>query len=153
MASGETFDRSCPWSAIKPKIVAVGAGDETAVVIDWAQAKEAVAEVRQDAAWAKSLRLLKQILMNVLAEQGSKQRPYIDGPVVRAVDIEALRMEFYKSYPALRSQRHQRGFGGTTNSSPSRGRAGTSRAASNARPASRSLATRRSVCSRSPSAG
>jgi hypothetical protein len=39
-------------------------------------------------------------MMNMLADCGSDQRPYPDGPIVRAVDIEIVRVEFYKSYPA-----------------------------------------------------
>ena len=50
--------------------------------------------------WAKSLRLLRQALMNVLVDYGREQRPFADGPLVRAVDIETVRQEFYRSYPA-----------------------------------------------------
>jgi hypothetical protein len=50
---------------------------------------------------AKSLRLFRQTLINVLADCGSEQRPWPDGPIVRAVDIELVREEFYKSYPAI----------------------------------------------------
>jgi hypothetical protein len=39
-------------------------------------------------------------LMNVLVDHGGNQQPFADGPVVRAVDIEVVRAEFYKSYPA-----------------------------------------------------
>jgi hypothetical protein len=38
--------------------------------------------------------------MNVLVDQGSEQRPYHDGPTVRAVNLEIVRAEFYRSYPA-----------------------------------------------------
>jgi hypothetical protein len=38
--------------------------------------------------------------MNVLVDHGHEQRPFSDGPMVRAVDIEIVRQEFYKSYPA-----------------------------------------------------
>src|SRR6516165_6529295 len=48
----------------------------------------------------KSLRHLRQTMMNMLADCGSEQRPYPDGPIVRAVDLEVVRAEFYKSYPA-----------------------------------------------------
>jgi hypothetical protein len=59
------------------------------------------------AQWAKSLRLLQQILTNVLADLGSEQQPYSDGPIVRAVDIELVRSEFYKSYPAAGDDKGQ----------------------------------------------
>jgi hypothetical protein len=51
-------------------------------------------------AWSKSLRLLRQTLMTVLVDQGTEMRPFPDGPMVRSVDQEILRTEFYKSYPA-----------------------------------------------------
>ena len=56
---------------------------------------------KKDDPWtAKSLRLLRQVLMNMLADCGQEMRPYPDGPLVRAVDQEIVRAEFYKSYPA-----------------------------------------------------
>ena len=39
----------------------------------------------------KSLRLLRQTLMNVLVDHGTEQRQFADGPLVRAVDIEIVR--------------------------------------------------------------
>jgi hypothetical protein len=51
----------------------------------------------KDARWSKSLRLLRQTLMNVLADHGKEQHPYPDGPVVRAVELETVRQEFYRS--------------------------------------------------------
>jgi hypothetical protein len=50
--------------------------------------------------WSKSLRLLRRVLMNVLVDLGSDIRPYADGPIVRAIDKELVRKEFYKDYPA-----------------------------------------------------
>jgi hypothetical protein len=50
--------------------------------------------------WSKSLRLLQRALMTALAEHGTGQRPFVDGPAVQVVDIEIVRAEFYKSYPA-----------------------------------------------------
>ena len=38
--------------------------------------------------------------MSMLADSGSNQKPYPDGPTVRAVDLELVRSEFYKSHPA-----------------------------------------------------
>ena len=39
--------------------------------------------------------------MNVLtSDQAGEHRPFVDGPTVRAIDIEIVRAEFYKSYPA-----------------------------------------------------
>jgi len=36
----------------------------------------------------------------VLADHGTDQCPFHDGPVVRAIDLEIVRSEFYKSYAA-----------------------------------------------------
>jgi hypothetical protein len=38
--------------------------------------------------------------MNVLVDHGRELRPFHDGPLVRAVDLEIVRNEFYRSYPA-----------------------------------------------------
>jgi AAA domain len=51
-------------------------------------------------AWSKSLRLLRKILMNLLADCGKDVRPYTDAATVRAVDKEIIRREFYKEHPA-----------------------------------------------------
>ena len=74
----------------------------TSLAIEWLSDCEAsAAQTRpKDDQWSKSLRLLRQVMMNMLADCGSDQRPYSDGPVVRAVDIERARAEFYQSYPA-----------------------------------------------------
>src|SRR5262249_8669881 len=54
----------------------------------------------QDAGWAKSLRLLRQALMNTLVDHGKDTQPWPDIPVVRAVSVEIVRSEFYRSYLA-----------------------------------------------------
>lgn len=38
--------------------------------------------------------------MNLVASCGIEPRPFADGPIVRAVDLELVRAEFYKSHPA-----------------------------------------------------
>jgi hypothetical protein len=60
--------------------------------------------------WTKSLRLLRGVLMNVLAGHGTALRPYADDPKtqVRAVDKELVRKEFYKDYPADGETHEQR---------------------------------------------
>jgi hypothetical protein len=68
----------------------------TRVVIDWQQQTAKPA----DANWSKSLRLLRQVLMTMLADAGIDTAPFADGPVVRAVDIKLVRNEFYRQYPA-----------------------------------------------------
>jgi hypothetical protein len=48
----------------------------------------------------KSLRTLRQTLMNVLVDHGKEVKPWPNGPSVRAVDIEIVRSEFYRAHPA-----------------------------------------------------
>jgi hypothetical protein len=64
------------------------------VVIEWSGA----AAPPSDAAWSKSLRLLRQILVAMLADAGSDVRPFANGPLVRACSLELVRAEFYKQY-------------------------------------------------------
>jgi hypothetical protein len=70
----------------------------TRVVIDWS--KEATTTKPADAGWSKSLRLLRRILMTMLADAGTEMVPFADGPTVRAIDIERIRPEYYKQYAA-----------------------------------------------------
>jgi hypothetical protein len=71
----------------------------TTLLIDWiARAAQPGGAKEKPDAWTKSLRLLRQVLMNILVDQGSEQHPYPDGPIVRAVDIEAVRAEFYRCH-------------------------------------------------------
>jgi hypothetical protein len=70
----------------------------TTLTIEW-QAEAEIKQPKPDA-WSNSLRLLRQVLMNMLADAGKDIRPFLDGPIVRAVDREIVRAEFYKSYPA-----------------------------------------------------
>jgi hypothetical protein len=96
-ANGEEF----PFA---PRVVNVGNGgllSETTLVLNWDVAAEATLKRGKASPWkAKSVRQLHQALLNALAMGGSNQKPFPDGPVVRAVDIELARSEFYKSYPA-----------------------------------------------------
>jgi hypothetical protein len=73
-------------------------GQITSLVINWGTKEKRSFEQRDH--WSKSLRLLRQTLMNVLVDHGREQRPFADGPSVRAVDLEVVRQEFYRSYPA-----------------------------------------------------
>ena len=85
------------------QITVVQAGEnETTLVIDWTGQPQAAAAGRAAPKdkWAKSLRVLKFALMSTLAEHGKDCRPIEGGPIVRAVDVEIVRAEFYRSYPA-----------------------------------------------------
>ena len=70
----------------------------TTLTVDWAP--QGAKTTIKSKPWSKSLRLLQRTLSTALAELGSQQRPFADGPIVCAVDLEAVRSEFYKSYPA-----------------------------------------------------
>lgn len=73
---------------------------QTTLIIDWTVPEGAAAQQPKEDKWSKSLRLLRQVLMNLVASCGTEQRPFADGPLVRAVDLELVRAEFYKSHPA-----------------------------------------------------
>ena len=96
-ANGDAFP-------FRPRVVNIGDGGvltPTTLVLDWSDHTEGPAHKPKMDQWSKkSLRLLKRVLMNISASCGSDRRPYPDGPVVRAVNIETVRTEFYKDYPA-----------------------------------------------------
>jgi hypothetical protein len=71
---------------------------ETRKVLDWD--KSATTGAPDASGWCPSLQLLRRILMSMLADAGIEVMPFADGPVVRAVDRELIRAEFYKQYPA-----------------------------------------------------
>ena len=73
-------------------------------MIDWAAAAGAGPQPK---GWPKSLQLLRRILMNVLVDK-ERARPFSDGPLVRAVDLEIVRAEFYRSYPAEGDEKTKR---------------------------------------------
>ena len=95
------LDRPAADSLSTSRILRMGnlAHGETTLVIDWLQADQVAPAAKPDR-WGKALRLLRQTLMNVLVNHGAEQQPWPDGPTVRAADIEIVRAEFYKSYPA-----------------------------------------------------
>jgi hypothetical protein len=74
----------------------------TTLTITWSEQSDPVADTKDKKKdpWSKSLRLLRRVLMNLLVDRGVDQHPYPDGPIVRAVDKEVVRAEFYKDYPA-----------------------------------------------------
>ena len=89
----------------RPRVVDMGMDrfgkPMSTLVIDWgAAAADAPAAGRTDPRWSRSLRLLRQVLMNLLVDQGTEQRIHADGPVVRTVNLETVRAEFYRCYLA-----------------------------------------------------
>jgi hypothetical protein len=83
------------------RMVETGTDDDgdpvTAPVIDW-QATQQPAEA--NARWTRSMQVLRRVLLTTLVDCGKNARPFLDGPQVRACDIELVRREFYRQYPA-----------------------------------------------------
>ena len=83
------------------RMVETGTDDDgdpiTAPIIDW-QATQQTAQA--DARWTPSMQVLRRVLMTALVDCGQNVRPFLDGPEVRACDIELVRTEFYRQYPA-----------------------------------------------------
>jgi hypothetical protein len=83
-----------------PKPIEIGTDNDdepiVRVVIEWSGA----AVPPPEKSWSKSLRLLRRILMAMLADCGKDVRPFSDGPMVRACDLEIVKAEFGKQYPA-----------------------------------------------------
>jgi AAA domain/CHC2 zinc finger len=75
---------------------------ETTLVIKWGRTSADAAAVGNGAKkWSKSLTLFRRKLIDALDDAGKELCPYPKGPVVRAVDAESVRPEFYKEYPAV----------------------------------------------------
>jgi hypothetical protein len=83
------------------RMVETGTDDDgdpvTAPVIEWQATQQTP---QDDARWTPSMQILRRVLMTILADCGRNVRPFLDGPEVRACDIELVRTEFYKQYPA-----------------------------------------------------
>ena len=95
--SGEEFP-------FKTEIVDIGVDEDgekvTTLVIDWSPKLGTEIRNHTGGQWTKSTQSLRRALMNVLADHGAEERPCPDGPIVRAVDLEILREEFYRSHIA-----------------------------------------------------
>jgi hypothetical protein len=94
-----------PFTAL---IVETGVDDDgdpvTAPIIDW----QAIQQTAQgNARWTPSMQLLRRVLTTVLAGCGQKVWPFSDGPEVCACDIELVRTEFYRQYPAQGSEKQK----------------------------------------------
>ena len=83
------------------QMVETGTDDDgdpvTAPIIEW-QAPLQTAQA--DARWTPSMQMLRRVLMTILGDCGQNVRPFLDGPEVRACDLELVRKEFYRQYPA-----------------------------------------------------
>jgi len=70
----------------------------TAQIIDWQSPQRP--DQKADAGWTQALQLLRRVLMTTLAEHAKNAQPFIDGPLVPACDVELVRAEYYRQYPA-----------------------------------------------------
>ena len=90
------------------RMVETGTDDDgdpvTAPIINW-QATQQTAQA--DARWTPSMQVLRRVLMTTLVGCGQNVRPFLDGPEVRACDIELVRREFYRQYPANGTDRQK----------------------------------------------
>jgi hypothetical protein len=85
--------------AFTPHLIEVSAEPRiTSLVIDWQRQQQASPHKAADR-WTPSMRILQRVLTTALVD-GQDIRPFADGPMVRACDIEAVRAEFYRQYPA-----------------------------------------------------
>jgi hypothetical protein len=66
-------------------------------VLDWGAQQQAAA---QEPRWTPSMMVLHRVLATVLVDAGENITPWADGPTVRACDLELVRTEFYRQYPA-----------------------------------------------------
>jgi hypothetical protein len=86
-----------------PRDVVIGTDEDgepiTRKVLDWNKST-ASSPSGDDAGWSKSLHLLRRILMTILADAGRNVSPFTNSPPARAVELELVRTEFYKQYPA-----------------------------------------------------
>jgi hypothetical protein len=66
-------------------------------VLDWG-VTDAAPKAEKDTWSTKGLKLLRQAIMSLLVDCGIDLKPWADGPVVKALNVEIVRAEFYKTY-------------------------------------------------------
>ena len=76
----------------------------TAPVIEWQATQQAS---QDDARWTRSMQILRRVLMTILSDCWQMVRPFPDGPAVCACDIELVRTEYYRQYPADGSEQQK----------------------------------------------
>jgi hypothetical protein len=69
----------------------------TAIVFDWGKGEQT--QDKKKTEWPPSLTLFRRILTSALVN-GTDCRTFADGPIVRAVDKESVRREYYRQRPA-----------------------------------------------------
>jgi AAA domain len=110
-----------------PRMVETGTDDDgdpvTAPIIEW-QAPQQTPQ--DDARWTQSMQILRRVLMTIIGDCGQMVRPFLDGPMVCACDIELVRAEFYRQYPAdgteqQKAEARRKAFGRTVKQAIARG--------------------------------
>jgi hypothetical protein len=80
------------------------------LVLDWGSTQAGQpADANDKQRWKKPTRRLRQVLMTILADHGRDSQPYADGPTVRACNLELVRQEFYRQYPAAGDEKQKAG--------------------------------------------
>jgi len=77
----------------------VDLGEEQTLVIDWEAPTAPQAAKDNDWGRGKGVKHLRRIIMSLLPEIGIDIRPFADGPMVRALKVDVVQAEFFKSYP------------------------------------------------------
>jgi hypothetical protein len=98
-------------ASFKPKVHDFGIdedGDRIEVCLAEPVTDAAVPTGGKAKTWAKSLVLLRRLLVRTIDDQGKELRPYADVPPVCAVDAEIVRAEFYKEHPAVGDTQEQK---------------------------------------------
>jgi len=70
----------------------------TAQIIDWQAPQRA--DAKNETSWTPSLQLLRRVLGTILADHAKDVQPFTGGPTVKACDLELVRAEYYRQYPA-----------------------------------------------------
>jgi hypothetical protein len=87
-----------------PKLVDLGCDQNGnpvgTLTIVWGEEKARASAAAGQPVWPKHLRVFHQALTEALISNGKDLRLGADGPVVKAVDCEYVRAEFYRIYPA-----------------------------------------------------
>jgi hypothetical protein len=89
-----------PFTTHKVEVPINGGGTTVeTLVIDWTPAEPGEAPLKTRH-WPKSLVVFKRVLDKTLGDSGKRMRPFFDGPEVLAVNRDAARAEFLKTYSA-----------------------------------------------------
>lgn len=88
----------------KPRVAEVGINSsgkrETTLVLDWGGVAEPPKTAKNDWGKGKGVKLLRRIIMSMLVDQGIELKPWADGPTVRALKVEQIKVEFFKGHHA-----------------------------------------------------